>query len=412
MRLPRWIGLGLFLLAACHNTNEQPAPSVPQVLDVRLQPLAAATGLGSLMDLQAPPGDKRIFIAERSGKIHVIDENGNMLPTLFLDLSGRINQSFKGEDGFLSFTFDPAYGQNSGSDFVYVHWVDRSLDDNGDIVVERYTVSATDANVLDPTPTPIIRIAHHEAANHYGGRVMFGPDGKFYISTGDGGLGNNVLLHAQDPNSLLGKLLRIDVSNLVAGPPAYAIPQDNPVWPNQFGRNEVWAIGLRNPFRPAFDFPTGFLYIADVGQDQREEVDVVTDTTQPALNYGWSIFEGTLCLDVNVDPGISCNDPALLSSLTMPVYEYRHTEGCAIIGGYVYRGAAIPSLQGIYFFSDLCSGFVRGLAFQPGAIPAIVESPNANAGSGVTQSIGRDGAGELYVLTSDGRVLQIVGPPP
>src|SRR5262249_40579393 len=160
-----------------------------------------------------------------------------------------------------------------------------------------------------------------------GGRVMFGPDGMFYISTGDGGGGNNQFGHAQKPDSLLGKLLRIDVSSLTAGNPPYQIPSGlldgNPVWPNGVGRNEVWAIGLRNPFRPAFDFTTGFLYIADVGQDQREEVDVVTDTTQPALNYGWSIFEGSLCVDVNVDPSIQCNDPVLLSSLTMPVYEYR-----------------------------------------------------------------------------------------
>jgi glucose/arabinose dehydrogenase len=405
MRPLRWIGLGLLLLAACHNTNEQPAPSVPQVLDVRLQPLAAATGLGSVMDLQAPPGDPRIFIAERSGKIHVIDENGVMLATPFLDLSSRILVT--GEGGLLSFTFDPAYGQNSGSDFVYVHFTDNIIDPNGDIVVERYTLSA-DPNVLDPTPTPIIRIGHRQANNHYGGRVMFGPDGMFYISTGDGGGGDNEFGHAQDPNSLLGKLLRIDVSSLTAGNPPYQIPSDpgtgNPVWPN-VGRNEVWAIGLRNPFRPAFDFITGFLYIADVGQSQREEVDVVP-ATLPMLNYGWNIFEGSLC---SAGP---CDDPALLSSLTMPVYEYRHTEGCAIIGGYVYRGAAIPSIRGTYFFSDLCSGFLRGMAVQVGAIPAIVESPNANAGANVTQSFGRDGAGELYVLTGDGRVLKIVGPPP
>ena len=399
MRIPRWVGFVLISLAACHNSNTPTPPALPQVLDVRLQPLAAATGLGSVMDLQAPPGDARIFIAERSGKIHVIDGTGKLLATPFLDLSGRINQNFIGEDGFLSFTFDPAYG-SPGTNFVYAHFVDRSLDNNGDIVVERYALSA-DPNVLDPTPTPIIRIAHHEASNHYGGRVMFGPDGMLYISTGDGGGANNQFGHAQDPNSLLGKLLRIDVSSLTAGTPPYAIPADNPVWP-LVGRNEVWAIGLRNPFRPAFDFPTGLLYIADVGQDQREEVDVVDDTLS-GLNYGWNIMEGSLC-----NPAL-CPPPAGVT-LTPPIYEYTHAEGCAIIGGYVYHGS-ISSLQGVYFFSDLCSGFVRGLAFQPGTTPAIVQAPNANVGANVTQSIGRDGAGELYFLTGDGRVLQLVGPP-
>lgn len=400
MRLLRWIVPGLLSLAACHNSNEPFVPPVPQVLDVRLQPLTAAAGIDQPMDLQAPAGDPRIFIAERGGKIWIIDGTGTLLPTPFLDLSGRINQNFIGEDGFLSFTFDPAYG-NPGSNFVYVHWVDRSLDDNGDIVVERYTLSA-DQNVLDPTTaTPIIRIPHHQASNHYGGRVMFGPDGMFYISTGDGGGANNEFHNAQDPSKLLGKLLRIDVSNLALSPPVYAIPPGNPVWP-LVGKNEVWAIGLRNPFRPAFDFPTGFLYIADVGQGAREEVDVV-DATLPMLNYGWNIVEGSLC---SAGP---C-DSDTLAGLTMPVYEYTHAEGCAIIGGYVYRGAAIPSLQGVYFFSDLCSQFVRGLVFQPGTTPAIVQAPNANPGSAV-HSIGRDGAGELYVLTDSTGVQKIIGPP-
>jgi hypothetical protein len=404
MRLLRWIGLGLLSLAACHNTNEQPAPSVPQVLDVRLQPLAAAAGLDQPIDLQAPPGDARIFIAQLGGKIRVIDATGNLLPTPFLDLSSRI-QPTTGEGGLLSFTFDPAFGTNG---FVYVHFTENNLDPHGDIVVERYTVSSTDVNVLDPTPTPIIRIAHHDDTNHYGGRVMFGPDGMFYISTGDGGGANNQYGHAQDPNSLLGKLLRIDVSALTGGTPPYAIPLSNPVWP-LVGRNEVWAIGLRNPFRPAFDFPTGFLYIADVGQNAREEVDVIdvgNVTALTMLNFGWNIVEGSLC-----DAG-PC-DSGTLANLTMPVYEYTHTgpdSGCAIIGGYVYRGTAIPSLQGVYFFSDLCSQFVRGMVVQPGTTPAIVQAPNATPGASVI-SIGRDGAGELYILTDGAGVQKIIGPP-
>jgi glucose/arabinose dehydrogenase len=394
MRLSRAVGLfsALLPLASCHNTTQiDTGPALPQVLDVKLQTLGAAAGVTSPMDLQAPPGDARIFIAERTGKIRIIDASNVLLATPFLDISSRIKQPFIGEDGLLSFTFDPAYDVNG---FVYVHFVDRSLDDNGDIVVERYTLSA-DPNVLDPTPTPIIRIAHRQASNHYGGRVMFGPDGMFYLSTGDGGGGDNQFGHAQDPTSLLGKMLRIDVSALTAASPPYAFPADNPVWPLA-GRNEVWAIGLRNPFRPSFDFLTRRLYIADVGQTKREEVDVV-DATLPGLNYGWNIFEGSLC---SAGP---CPDP----TLTVPVYEYTHADGsCAIIGGYVYRGTAMPTLQGLYFFSDLCTGFVRAL-LALGNSAIVVQAPGANAG-GAVQSIGQDGAGELYILTSDGRVQKIV----
>ena len=176
-----------------------------------------------------------------------------------------------------------------------------------------------------------------------------------------------------------------------------AIPASNPVWPS-VGRNENWAIGLRNPFRYAFD--AGQLYIADVGQGAREEIDVVSATTS-GLNYGWSIMEGTLCLGI----GGSCMTPGL----TAPVYDYDHGRGCAIIGGYVYRGTAMPELQGTYLFSDLCSGFVRGLTFENG-VPTVAQAPMANAGAGVTQSFGQDGAGELYILTGDGRVLKVVRP--
>jgi glucose/arabinose dehydrogenase len=184
--------------------------------------------------------------------------------------------------------------------------------------------------------------------------------------------------------------LRIDVSTL-----PYTIPANNPVWPNNVGRNENWAIGLRNPFRYAFD--AGQLYIADVGQGAREEIDVVAAGT-PGLNYGWSIMEGTLCLGI----GGPCTTPGL----TAPVYEYDHAGGrCAIIGGYVYRGTAIPALQGEYLFSDLCTGFVRRLSLQNN-VATVTEEPNVNVGTPL--SFGQDGFGEIYVLTADNRVLQIV----
>jgi glucose/arabinose dehydrogenase len=391
--------VALLSAAACSKTDYMPNPTpapISQGFDFRLQDIfAGKTPPDTPMDLQAPTGDPRLFIAERGGKIRVV-QAGTLLTAPFLDLSSRV-LPLVGEDGLISFVFDPNY---SISGFVYVHFIEKNLNANGDIVVERYQVSSTDPNALQTPGIEVIRIPHHEATNHYGGRVMFGPDGKLYLSTGDGGGGNNQFGHAQDATSLLGKMLRIDVSALNPNQvPPYAIPADNPVWPI-VGRNEIWAIGLRNPFRPAFDFPTGRLYVADVGQDAREEVDVV-DASAAGLNYGWSITEGFLCLGI----GGPCTTPGL----TAPVYDYDHTQGNAIIGGFVYHGAAIPELQGTYLFSDLRSGFLRGLTLQNG-VATVVQAPNANAGTGVTLSFGQDGMGEVYILTATNKVLKIVKP--
>ena len=398
------VGLGLLLPAACGDSssyNDMPPvtpaaattcgngsilmpPSLlpnPAPVNFRLlEVIGSAAGLNGPMDLQAPPNDPRLFIAERPGRICIV-QNGALLPAPFLDISSRVTTD--GEAGLLSFAFDPQFSTNG---FVYVHFIENIPGTTGDIVVERYLVSSP--NVLQTPGTEVIRIPHREAGNHYGGRVAFGPDGMLYLSTGDGGGGNNQFGHAQDAASHLGKLLRIDVSTL-----PYTIPANNPVWPNNVGQNENWAIGLRNPFRYAFD--AGQLYIADVGQSAREEIDVVAAGT-PGVNYGWSIMEGTLCLGI----GGPCTTPGL----TAPVYEYGHPEGCAIIGGYVYRGDAIPGLQGQYLFSDLCGGFVRTLSITG----VVSEEPNVNVGNPL--SFGQDGFGEIYVLTADNRVLQIVSP--
>src|SRR5712671_7891498 len=381
--MPMWrslaVALGLLLPAACGDSTSVDLPP----LEIRLQQVfGSAAGLSSPIDWQAPPGDSRLFIAERPGRIRIA-QGGVLLSTPFLDISSRV--TVQGEAGLLSFAFDPQYSTNG---FVYVHFIENIPGTTGDVVVERYQVSS-DPNVLQTPRTEVIRISHRDANNHYGGRVAFGPDGKLYLSAGDGGGGNNQFMHAQDAASHLGKLLRIDVSTL-----PYTIPADNPVWPN-VGRNENWAIGLRNPFRYAFD--AGQLYIADVGQDQREEIDVVS-ASAPGLNYGWSVMEGLRCFP----NGGQCS----MTGLTLPVYDYDHGGGrCAIIGGYVYRGAAIPELQGQYLFSDLCTGFVRGLSLTNGV--ATVKEATVNAGSFAVQSFGQDGAGELYILTGDGRVLRI-----
>jgi len=373
------LGLGLLLPAACGDSTSVDLPP----LEIRLQQVfGSAAGLSSPIDLQAPPGDSRLFIAERPGRIRVV-QGGVLQTTPFLDISSRV--TVQGEAGLLSFAFDPQYSTNG---FVYVHFVENTST-FGDIVVERYQVSSTNPNVLQTPGTGVIRISHPDANNHYGGRVAFGPDGMLYLSAGDGGGGNNQFMHAQDAGSHLGKLMRIDVSAL-----PYTIPADNPVWPNNVGQNENWAIGLRNPFRYAFD--SGQLYIADVGQDQREEIDVVS-ASAPGLNYGWSVMEGLRCFP----NGGQCS----MTGLTLPVYDYDHGGGrCAIIGGYVYRGAAIPELQGQYLFSDLCTGFVRSLSLQNN-VATVSEAPNVNVGTPL--SFGQDGFGEVYVLTADKRVLRI-----
>jgi len=380
--MPMWrslaVALGLLLPAACGDGTSVDLPPFAVGLQ---QVFGSADGLSSPIDLQAPPGDSRLFIAERPGRIRIA-QGGVLLSVPFLDISSRV--TVQGEAGLLSFAFDPQYSTNG---FVYVHFIENIPGTTGDVVVERYQVSS-DPNVLQTPRTEVIRIPHRDANNHYGGRVAFGPDGMLYLSAGDGGGGNNQFMHAQDAASHLGKLLRIDVSAL-----PYSIPADNPVWPN-VGRNENWAIGLRNPFRYAFD--AGQLYIADVGQDAREEIDVVSASAS-GLNYGWSIMEGTLCLAI----GGPCNTPGL----TAPVYDYDHGRGCAIIGGYVYRGAAIPELEGSYLFSDLCSGWLRSLLIANGVVN-VRQAPNVNVGTPL--SFGQDGFGEIYVLTNDNRALRIV----
>jgi len=367
------------MAATCVAGSTTPLPN-PQSTDFQLQEVTGATGLPSPMDLQAPPGDARLFIAERAGRICIV-QNGALIGTAFLDISTRVYTG--GEAGLISFAFDPIYSTNG---FVFVHFIENIPNTTGDIVVERYRVSASNPNVLETPGIEVIRIPHKEANNHYGGRVAFGPDGMLYLSTGDGGGGNNQFGHAQDANSRLGKILRIDVSTL-----PYTIPANNPVFPGA-AKNENWAIGLRNPFRYAFD--GNQLYIADVGQGAREEIDVAS-TSAAGLNYGWSIMEGTQCFQA-----ASCN----ATGLTLPVYDYDHGQGCAIIGGYVYRGAAIPALQGRYLFSDLCTGFVRTLSGGT----TVTEAPTVNVGTPF--SFGQDGFGEVYVLTAENRVLKFVNP--
>jgi hypothetical protein len=264
-----------------------------------------------------------------------------------------------------------------------------------DIVVERHMVSGSDPNIAQPGGAEVIRIPHPAFTNHFGGLVAFGTDGYLYLATGDGGGAGDPSGNAQNPNVLLGKMLRLDVSQHSPASP-YQIPASNPLVGQAGVRPEIWALGLRNPWRYAFDGT--LLYIADVGQNQREEVNIAS-TGQAGLNYGWDIMEGTLCFE-----SATCNR----DGLTLPMFEYPRGEAfsCSIVGGYVYRGAALPELRGHYFYSDYCAGFLRSLLWERTHIAQ--QATWAIPDPGNIVSFGQDGAGELYLITESGTVYKIV----
>jgi len=353
---------------ASASVSYQALPTIAITLTPVLTMLQDAVFLG------APHGDSRLFVVEQRGVIRVAHGN-TLLPTPFLDISGKVLTGV--ERGLLSVAFHPDYA-NNGRFYVYY------TDGDGDIAIEGYHVSSGNPDVADTASTRLLTIPHRQFANHNGGLVAFGPDGELYIGTGDGGGADNQLQTAQNTGSLLGKLLRIDVDH---GSP-YTIPSDNPFVGQSGKQGEIWAYGLRNPWRFAFDPSAALLYIADVGQDAYEEVDV-SSTTAAGVNYGWSIMEGMHCFN-----GGSCNQ----TGLALPVFEYPHPMGCAITGGYVYRGSRIPSLIGRYLFSDYCTGFLAGFYLVGGKV---TETRYFDVGplSQVT-SFGEDGSGEVYVVTA------------
>ncbi|MBV0881534.1 PQQ-dependent sugar dehydrogenase [Noviherbaspirillum sp. L7-7A] len=347
---------------------------------------AVASGLSSPVFLTAPDGDTRLFIVERGGSIRIV-QDGGLLPMPFLDIRGRTTTD--GERGLLSMAFDPAYAENG---FFYVYYTDL----NGDIAIDRYRVSANPAQADSLSALRILSIPHPQFSNHNGGLLRFGPDGYLYVGTGDGGSQGDPFANAQNTGVLLGKLLRIDVSATSAGT-LYAIPATNPFLNQPGKRAEIWAYGLRNPWRYAFDASTSLLYIADVGQNKREEIDIAP-TEQGGLNYGWNVMEGEVCFT-----GDACDS----RGLTLPALEYGRDGGaCAIVGGFVYRGAAIPGLQGVYLYSDLCAGWIKGLRYANGTTAAGMDF--GRLASGAILSFGEDAQHELYLLTVEGNVYRIV----
>lgn len=370
-----------------------PAPSVevaatlaPNAIQLRLEPAYQGFEL-PVFFTDAGDGSGRHFVVEKTGKIWVIDDE-QIVPEPFLDLSAKITARGN-EQGLLGMAFAPDYAT---SGHVFVNYTDTA----GATTVERYTVSAEDSNRADPASAFVVLTVAQPAQNHNAGMLDFGPDGYLYVPLGDGGASNDRFGNGQNPDALLGKILRLDVTSDPQQP--YVVPADNPFvatdWNGQDVRDEVWAIGLRNPWRTSFDRLTGDFWVADVGQNQIEEINVIPAGTAGGLNLGWPIMEGMSCFG-----SVSCDQ----AGLTMPAVDYTHRDGnCSVTGGYVYRGDAYPAWNGIYFYGDYCSGHIWAMAQDNAGGWANALIANTDL---VISSFGEDQNGELYVVDYGGGTI-------
>jgi glucose/arabinose dehydrogenase len=361
-----------------------------------------ASGLSRPVFVTAPPGDSaRIFIIEQragnTGRIRIV-ENGVLLATPFLTVGPLSTGS---EQGLLGMAFAPDY-ETSGT--FYIHYTDLG----GTTRLARRTVSASDPNVADTTNTVLLSVSQ-PFGNHNGGWIAFGDDGYLYMSLGDGGSFGDPGDRAQDLDSLLGKLLRLDVT----GHTTYAIPADNP-YAGIAGRDEIWSLGLRNMWRGSFDRATGDLYLADVGQNIWEEINVSPAAAGAGrmVNYGWRCWEANAPYTTS-NVAAPCSDCDDLACFAFPVYDYNHTDGrCSVTGGYVYRGNTIPFLQGTYFFADYCTGEVFSFRWENGSIAGFQDrtaelAPAGSTNLGLVASFGEDAAGEIYICDLGGVVYRI-----
>jgi glucose/arabinose dehydrogenase len=363
-----------------------PTPTFPP--DLSLEPVLSGFDLPVFVTHsgEQPSGTSRLFIVEKEGHIHLV-ENGTAQPTPFLDITDRVG-SQRNEQGLLSVAFPPDF---ASSGLFYVNYTDK----RGDTAVARYRLSAGDLRQADASSEQKVLQIQQPAANHNGGQLQFGPDGYLYIGTGDGGQAGDPWGNAQNPDALLGKMLRIDVAETEG----YTIPSNNPLLDQPGTRPEIWATGLRNPWRFSFDRATGDLYIADVGQNLYEEVNYQPGARPGGENYGWDVMEASHCFE----PSSGCD----LEGLTLPVAEYEHTQGCSITGGYVYRGTGYPQMAGVYFFGDFCTGNIWGLRQTSSGgwqMALLLETDLTIA------SFGEDSAGEMYVVDyNSGTVYRLVG---
>ena len=324
-------------------------------------------------------GDERLFVVEKSGKIKILNPDGSVNSTPFLNIEDRVSTNAN-ERGLLGLAFHPNYPENP---FFFVNYTNNS----GDTTISKFSVS-TDENIANESET-VLLVINQPYGNHNGGCINFGPDGNLYIGMGDGGSGGDPQNYSQSTGSLLGKMLRINVNS-----GAYSIPENNP-----YG-DEIWSVGLRNPWKFSFDRENGNLWIADVGQNEFEEINMVENN--PAnVNYGWRCYEGDEPYNMS-----GCPD----NGLTFPVATYSHYNSgdfkCSITGGYVYRGNQISGLNGVYFFADYCSGEIGMLSTEDNSNWEMnLTFPNIN-GSWV--SFGEDISGELYIVSINGGIYKII----
>jgi glucose/arabinose dehydrogenase len=396
------VGIFLGLFATARPLND---PTIRRFHDARdrlhgpfptIQIQPVASGFASPVTVtNAGDGSGRPFVVQQPGQIRIL-VNGTILPTPFLDISDLV--SCCGEQGLLGLAFHSDYAING---FFYVDYTDNA----GNTVVARYTVSVNDPNVADANSAYTILSQVQPFPNHNGGHLAFGPDAYLYISLGDGGSGGDPQENGQNLQTWLGKILRVDInSDGFPGDPNrnYAVPPDNPFVGNPDALDEIWAYGVRNPWRFSFDCETGDLFIADVGQSAWEEIDFQLAASTGGENYGWDVLEGMHCFE-DQPPG-SC-DQFLNGESTLPVLEYSHSLGCSVTGGYRYRGQLYPQLNGIYFYADLCSGTIWGAIQDNGGW---VSQDLLHSGLTVT-TFGEDESGEVYVADYSGGTLYRIG---
>ena len=332
--------------------------------------------VGNLIYLTTPNDESgRIFVATREGIIFYIEKDSNNI-SLFIDIREKIDQELTGERGLLGFTFDQNYIDNG---YFYIYYIDF----DGNSVISRFKDNNNIESIFN-TELKIFQI-DQPYSNHNGGSILIGPDGYLYIALGDGGSGGDPFLNGQNGNTLLGSILRIDVSKS-SKDNRYQIPNDNPFIDNDNFKDEIWAYGLRNPWRMSFDMKTGKLFVGDVGQDNFEEINII----EKGGNYGWNIMEGNSCFNNEI-----CNK----DNLIMPIIEYSHSEGCSVTGGYVYHGR-IESLKNKYIFSDFCSGNIWTIDLSNNEY----EKERLLKGPFQISSLGQDENGEVYILSFDGRI--------
>ena len=389
MERPSYQPLLLLLLAlvACgpNEVTAQDEPETPPAQPPQLELTEVASGLQSPTAIVHPgDGSSRLFVLEQPGRIRVVVD-GRLRTAPFLDISSRISSG--GEQGLLGLAFHPRFEENGR---FFINYTDTA----GDTVVAEYAVAAGDRDRAAPDSERVLLVVDQPYRNHNGGGLAFGPDGYLYVSLGDGGSAGDPEGNGQDLGTLLGSLLRLDIDS---GDP-YAIPDDNPFLNQDGARPEIWAYGLRNPWRFSFDRATGDLWIADVGQNVWEEINFQSAAGAGGENYGWNVMEGAHCFE----PAGGCDREGLV----LPVLEYDHDQGCSITGGYRYRGTAIPGLQGAYLFGDYCSGRIWGAYGAEGEWSSL---PLLSSGLRIS-AFGEDEAGELYVADHGGGAIYRIAP--